>query len=64
MELIGLGPLLGGTLTGILDRQSRGDDDYLTDTAEPVGLQHHATQARVEMKPRELAAKRGQRLRG
>ena len=64
VELVGLAALLGGALAWILDRQRRGDDGHLAGAAELVGLQHHATQARVDRKPREIAPERRERLGG
>ena len=64
MELVGLAALIGGALAWILDRQRGGDDRHLAGAAELVGLQHHATQPRVDRKPGEIAAERGERLRG
>ena len=64
VELVGLAALLGGALAWILDRQRGGDDGHLAGAAELVGLQHHATQARVDRKPREIAPERCERLRG
>ena len=64
MEQVGLAALLGRTFAWILDRQRRRDDDHLARAAEPVGLQHHATQARVDRKPGEIAPERCERLSG
>ena len=61
MELVGVAALLGRALAWILDRQRGGDDDHLAGAAELVGLQHHATEAGVDRKPREIAPQRRQR---
>jgi hypothetical protein len=54
--------LLGRAFTGVLDGQRRGEDEDLAETAVAVGLDHHATEPRIERQLRELAAERRQLL--
>ncbi len=60
VRLVGLRLLLGGPLAQVLDRQRGGDHDHLVDAAEPVGLEHHPAQPRVDRQRREPAAERRQ----
>ena len=47
-----------GAHARVLDRQRRGDDDDLVGAAEPVGLEHHPAEARVDGQLGEPAAER------
>ena len=60
MRLIRLFDLLLRTLSRVLDRQCRSDDQHLTDAAQVVGFEHHSPEPRVDRQLREVAANRGQ----
>ena len=60
VQLVGLGALLGGPLARVLQRHRRHDDQHLAHATEPLGLQDHPAQPRVERQPREPAAGVGQ----
>jgi hypothetical protein len=60
VELVGPGPVLDRPLARVLDRQRGGDHEHLAQTAEPVGLEDHPAQPRVDRQPREPAPDRGQ----
>ena len=60
MRLVGLRLLVGRPLARVLDRQRGGDHDHLVGAAEPVGLEHHPAQPRVDRQLREPAAERRQ----
>ena len=62
VELIGLLALLGRALARVLDRQRGGDDDDLLRAAEPVGLEDHPAEPRVDGQLGEPAAERRELL--
>ena len=57
----GLAPV-GGPLARILDRERGGDDDDLVGAAEPVGLEHHPAEARVDRERRQPPSQRVEAL--
>ena len=63
VRLVGLRLLVGRALARVLDRQRGGDHDHLVGAAEPVGLEHHPAQPRVDRQLREPAAERRQLAR-
>ena len=60
MLLVGLRPLLDGTLARVLERQRRGDHQHVPDHAEPLGLEDHPAQARVDREPGQPLADLGE----
>ncbi len=62
--LVGLRAHLRRPLPGVLERQSRGDDEYLAEAAEPLGLEDHPAQPRVDRQPGQAPADLGEPLVG
>ena len=60
--LVGRLAALRRALARVLDRQPGGDDDHLVGAAEPVGLEDHPAQPRVDRQPGEAAPELGQPL--
>ena len=60
MLLVGLRLELGRPLARVLERQRRGDDDHVAHAPEPLGLQDHPPQPRVDRQPRQPASDAGQ----
>ena len=60
MQLVGACLLLDGPLARVLDGQRGGDHQHLAQAAEPVGLEDHPAQPRVDGQPGQLAAEPGQ----
>ena len=54
------GLLLGGPLARVLQRQRGGDHEHLAQAAEPVGLEDHPAEPRVDRQRGQLAAEPGQ----
>ncbi len=61
--LVGLGLEVGRSLPGVLQAQGRGDHDDLTQAAEPIGLQDHPGQPRVDRQPRQPPPELGESRR-
>ena len=59
---VGLLALVGRALARVLDRERRRDHDHLPRAAQPVGLEHHPPQARVDGQLRQPAPERRQPL--
>ena len=57
--LVGLRLQLGGSLPRVLQRQRGGDHDHLADAAEPLRLEHHPRQPRVDGQPGQPPADLG-----
>ena len=64
VQLVGVGAVLLGALARVLQRQRGGDHDDLADAAEPLGLDDHPGQARVDGQPGETPADLGQPTAG
>ena len=62
MELVGLCLLLQGALTGVLQRQRRGDHEDVAHAPETLGLEDHPPQPWVDRQSREAPAQAGQAL--
>ena len=62
--LVGLGLLLGRPLARVLERERGGDHDHLAHAAEPLGLQDHPAQPRVDRQPGQAAPDLGERSDG
>ena len=58
------GRMLRGPLAGVLERERGGDDEDLAETAEPLGLEDHPAQPRVDRQPGEAPADLGEPLVG
>ncbi len=56
--------VLGRALAHVLDRQRRHDDEHLGGTAQALGLQQHAPQARVDRQARQVPADAGEPVLG
>ena len=60
VQLVRLRLLLQGPLAGVLQRERRGDDQDLADAPEPLGLQDHPAEPRVDRQPGQPPAHLGQ----
>ena len=60
VQLVGLRLLVDRAFARVLDRQRRRDDEDLVDDSLLLRLEHHATEPRVEGKPREPASGLGE----
>ena len=61
---VGRALVLGRALAHVLDRQGRHDDKHLRGAAQALGLQQHATQARVDRQARQVPADAGEPVLG
>ena len=58
--LVGLRPLLLGTLARVLDGQGGGDDEDVAQAAEALGLEDHPAEPRVDREPGQAATDVGE----
>ncbi len=62
MLLVGLGLLVGRPFPGVLNREGRDDDEDFPRAPEPICLDEHPAQPRIERQRGECATDRGQPL--